>query len=353
MKYKLLGNSGLRVSELSLGTMTFGEDWKTGASKKVSRKIFDLYAEAGGNFLDTANLYTNGTSEKFVGEFVKSDREKWVVATKYTLNMRQGEINHGGNHRKNMVQAVEASLKRLDTEYIDLLWLHAWDFTTPVEEVMRAFDDLVRQGKVFYIGVSDTPAWIISQANTLANLRGWTPFVGLQIEYSLRERTVERDLIPMAQALNIGVTAWSPLAGGVLTGKHNKGNAAGSRMEVNNMTIKENDLRLGNEVSKLSEEIGKPASQIALNWLRQKPGHIIPIIGSRIVEQVKENLGCLDWTLSPEQMKHLDEVSTIELGFPHRFLQSPTVQDFAFGGAIRHIDNLGEVALQASGLVSN
>ncbi len=349
MKYKLLGNSGLRVSEISLGTMTFGEDWKWGSSKEEARKIFDVYAEAGGNFLDTANLYTNGTSEKQVGEFIKGERDKWVVATKYTLNMGQGEINHGGNHRKNMMQSVEASLKRLDTEYIDLLWLHAWDFTTPVEEVMRAFDDLVRQGKVFYIGISDTPAWIVSQANTLAQLRGWTEFVGLQIEYSLRERTPERDLLPMAEALNIGVTAWSPLAGGVLTGKHNQGNAKDSRMEINNTMIKENDLRIANEVMKLAAEIGKPASQVALNWVRQRQ-HIIPIIGSRKVEQVKENLASLEWSLSAEQMKQLDEISAIELGFPHRFLNSPTVQDFAFGGAIRKIDNLSEAAKEASGL---
>ncbi|MGL5880379.1 MAG: aldo/keto reductase, partial [Xenococcaceae cyanobacterium] len=219
MRYKLLGNSGLRVSELCLGTMTFGEDWGWGGSYEESRKMFDAFAAAGGNFLDTANLYTNGTSEKYVGEFVAGDRHKWVIATKYSLNTGNGEINAGGNHRKNMVQAVEASLQRLNMEYIDLLWLHAWDFTTPVEEVMRSFDDLVRMGKVLYIGVSDTPAWIISQANTLANLRGWTPFIGLQIEYSLKERTPERDLLPMAQALGIGVTAWSPLGAGVLTGK--------------------------------------------------------------------------------------------------------------------------------------
>jgi aryl-alcohol dehydrogenase-like predicted oxidoreductase len=189
MRYKLLGNSGLRVSELCLGTMTFGEDWGWGSNKEECRAIFDAFAEAGGNFLDTANLYTNGTSETLVGEFVKGDREKWVIATKYSLNMRPGDVNASGNHRKNLIQAVEASLKRLDTDYIDLLWLHVWDSLTPIEEVMRAFDDLVRMGKVLYIGVSDTPAWIISQGNTLATLRGWTPFIGLQIEYSLKERT--------------------------------------------------------------------------------------------------------------------------------------------------------------------
>ena len=200
MRYKLLGRSGLRVSELALGTMTFGEEWGWGASKADSQKVFDAYAEAGGNFVDTANRYTEGTSEKFVGEFIHSDREHFVLATKYTLKMRDDDPNFSGNHRKNLVQSVNASLKRLNTDYIDLLWVHAWDFLTPVEEVMRGLDDLVRQGTVLYVGVSDTPAWIVAQANTLADLRGWTRFVGLQIQYSLVERTPERDLLPMARA---------------------------------------------------------------------------------------------------------------------------------------------------------
>jgi aryl-alcohol dehydrogenase-like predicted oxidoreductase len=233
--------------------MTFGEEWGWGSSYDESRKMFDAFAEAGGNFIDSANVYMNGTSEKYVGEFIAADREKWVVATKYSLNMKNGEINGFGNHRKNMVQAVEASLKRLQVEYIDLLWLHAWDFTTPVEEVMRAFDDLVRAGKVLYIGISNTPAWIISQANTIAHLRGWTPFIGLQIEYSLKERTPERDLIPMAKAFDIGVTAWSPLAGGLLTGKYNTSETAS---EANGL-IHLNLEKLTNETSKLLTKLAK------------------------------------------------------------------------------------------------
>ncbi|MDP4163375.1 MAG: aldo/keto reductase, partial [Bacillota bacterium] len=213
MKYKLLGKSGLRVSELALGTMTFGEDWGFGASKEESQKIFNAFVEAGGNFIDTAVNYTNGTSEKYVGEFIREQREQFVLATKYTLNTRPNDPNGGGNHRKNLVQSVEKSLKQLQTDYIDLLWLHAWDFMTPVEEVMRALDDLVRAGKILYVGISDTPAWIVSQANTLASLRGWTPFIGLQVEYNLLQRTPERDLLPMARALDIGVTAWAPMAG--------------------------------------------------------------------------------------------------------------------------------------------
>ena len=219
MRYKLLGKSGLRVSELCLGTMTFGEDWGWGASHEESRKVYDAFREAGGNFIDTANVYTNGTSERLLGEFIQGHREQIVLATKYTNAAPGNDPNAAGNHRKSMVQALEASLKRLKTDYIDLYWLHIWDRITPVEEVMRAFDDLVRQGKILYAGVSDMPAWVVAKANTLAELRGWTPFVGLQIEYSLIERTPERELLPMAADLGLGVTAWSPLAGGVLTGK--------------------------------------------------------------------------------------------------------------------------------------
>ena len=351
MRYKLLGNSGLRVSELCLGAMTFGElpEFENfGASADESRQIFDVFAERGGNFIDTANFYTRGQSEKYVGEFVAGEREKWVIATKYSLSTDPNDINAFGNHRKNMVQAVEASLKRLNTEYIDLLWLHAWDTTTPVEEVMRSFDDLVRAGKVFYIGISDTPAWIISQANTLASLRGWTQFVGLQIEYSLRERTVEQELIPMADAFNIGITAWSPLAGGVLTGKYNKGETGRASGE-NRPPIKERDLKIADEVLKIADEVGKPASQVALNWLRRKH-HTIPIVGARKVEQVRENLDCLEWELSDEHLKRLDEISAVELGFPQRFMNSPMVQDWAFGGGLKQIDNLSLAAKAASGI---
>jgi aryl-alcohol dehydrogenase-like predicted oxidoreductase len=220
MKYKLLGNSGLRVSETALGTMTFGEDWGWGAGKEEARKLYETFREAGGNFIDTANLYTNGSSESFLGEFILGHRQSVVLATKYSNAMPGSDPNAAGNHRKSMMQAVEASLKRLRTDYIDLYWVHIWDQITPVEEVMRGLDDLVRQGKILYVGVSDAPAWWVAQANTMAQLRGWLPFIGLQIEYSLIERTVERELIPMAKALNIGVTAWSPLSNGILSGKY-------------------------------------------------------------------------------------------------------------------------------------
>jgi aryl-alcohol dehydrogenase-like predicted oxidoreductase len=338
MRYKLLGKSGLRVSEICFGAMGFGKDWEWGASKKESRKIFDAYAEAGGNFIDTANFYTKGTSEKFVGEFIADNRDRWVVATKYSLDMGDGDPNLSGNHRKNMVQAVEASLKRLGTDYIDLLWLHIWDFTTPVDELMRAFDDLVRQGKILYAGISDTPAWIVAHANTVAELRGWTPFVGLQIEYSLRERTVERDLIPMAKHFDIGVTAWSPLGGGVLTGKYNtvtEGAPAPGRLK----NTQERDRNIAAVVVEIATEIGRSPAQVAINWLRQRPQTVIPIIGATKLDQLKDNLASLEFTLTAEQIARLDDISAIEPGFPNRFLNAENVLKFAFGGSLAKIDN--------------
>ena len=340
MRYKLLGNSGLRVSELCLGTMTFGEDWGWGADKEESRAVFQAFAEAGGNFLDTANIYTNGTSETLVGEFVKGDREKWVIATKYSLNTRPGDVNACGNHRKNLFQAVEASLKRLGTDYIDLLWLHIWDSLTPMEEVMRAFDDLVRMGKVLYIGISDSPAWIVSQANTLATLRGWTPFIGLQIEYSLKERTPERELLPMAKALNIGVTAWSPLGGGVLTGKYNQPNPVDGRLSMTDQPfqILDRDLKIAETVLEIAREIGKSPAQVALNWLRNRPNSVIPIIGARRLSQLQDNLACVDFNLTGEQLQRLDNISAISLGFPHELLASQFVRDILLGGVAAQLD---------------
>src|SRR5258706_5729992 len=237
MKYRLLGKSGLRVSEAALGTMTFGDEWGWGSPKDEAQKIYETYREAGGNFIDTAKFYTNGTSEKFVGEFMRGHRESVVLATKYSNATPGNDPNAAGNHRKSMMQALEASLKRLQTDYIDLYSVHIWDAITPVEEVMRGLDDVVRQGKVLYVGISDAPAWWVAQANTLAELRGWTQFIGLQLEYSLIERTVERELIPMAKALHTGVVAWSPLAGGFLTGKYH-GEGKPDRGRVTNEGVK-------------------------------------------------------------------------------------------------------------------
>ncbi len=316
MNYRLLGNSGLRVSELCLGTMTFGEDWGWGSSREEALKIYDAYREAGGNFIDTANVYTNGASERLLGEFLSGHREEIVLATKYTNATSTTHANAGGNHRKSMVQAVEASLKRLKTDYIDLYWLHIWDQMTPVEEVMRAFDDLVRQGKILYAGVSDAPAWWIAQANTLASLRGWTPFVGLQIEHSLIERTVERELLPMAKALNIGVTAWSPLGGGVLTGKYNAAKAEengrySTEMMQSFLPDRVRQDRVVEALRKVSAETGTSLAQVALAWLRYRSVPVIPIIGARKLTQFHDNLESLTLSLTPEQVRVLDEASHV------------------------------------------
>lgn len=341
MNYRLLGNSGLRVSEAALGTMTFGEEWGWGAAKDEARKVYDAFREVGGNFIDTANLYTNGESESFLGEFMKDHRQSVVLATKYTNAAPGTDPNAAGNQRKNMVQAVEASLKRLQTDYIDLYWVHIWDQLTPVEEVMRGLDDLVRAGKVLYVGISDAPAWWIAQANTLAHLRGWSAFIGLQIEYSLIERTVERELIPMAKALNIGVTAWSPLAGGILTGKYHKQGRSdqkdepgrfSSEMMKDFLPEQQRANRVVDAVKAVADEVGRSLAQVALAWLRYRPVPVIPIIGARKLSQLQDNLASFDLTLSPDQIKTLDDASAIELGFPYEMYGKELPRTFMYGG---------------------
>ena len=336
MNYRLFGNSGLRVSEISLGTMTFGEDWGWGSSKEDSRKIYDAYREAGGNFIDTANMYTNGTSEVFVGDFIHDRRESVVLATKYGNAGAGTDPNAAGNHRKSMMQAVEASLKRLKTDYIDLYWMHIWDQLTPVEEVMRAFDDLVSQGKVLYVGVSDAPAWWIAQGNTIADLRGWSKFIGLQIEYSLIERTVERELIPMAKAFRLGLVAWSPLAGGLLSGKYHGGDGAGARYTADSAKgfrrTGERADRVVSALKKVSQQIGHSPAQVALAWLRYRDIPVIPIIGARRVDQLRDNLASYELELSSEHLSALNEASAIEMGFPHDFYQNETVRTVVYGG---------------------
>ena len=319
MKYRLMGKSGLRVSELALGAMTFGtESW--GVEQEESRRVYDGFREAGGNFVDTANIYSGGKSEQFLGEFVQSDRERIVLATKYTGPTRGRDVNASGNSRKNMMDSVHASLRRLRTDYIDLYWVHARDFTTPVEEMMRGLDDLVRQGKVLYVGISDTPAWEVSRANTLAELRGWTSFVGLQIRYSLLDRAAERDLLPMAKALDLTVTPWDTLGSGILTGKYNRDANTVGRAKMRGR-VSERDLGIAAAVVEVAEEIGRTPAQVALSWVRQGPGVIVPLVGARTRAQLDDNLGCLDLALAPEQKQRLDDASKIQLGFPHDFLQ--------------------------------
>jgi aryl-alcohol dehydrogenase-like predicted oxidoreductase len=340
MKYKLLGRSGLRVSEVALGTMTFGEKWGFGASKAESRKILEAYAMAGGNFIDSANSYTGGESEEFVGEFIANERENFVLATKYSVSMNKAHPNGGGNHRKSLVQSLDASLKRLKTDYIDVYWLHVWDFMTPVEEVMRTLDDQVRAGKILYVGISDAPAWIVAQSNTLAMLKGWSPFIGLQIEYSLVTRDAERDLIPMAGAFDIGVTAWSPLGAGVLTGKYQQKEPVNARKaRINGYRSNERNVRVVDEVVRIASEIGRTPAQVSLNWIRQKKGVFIPILGARTIEQIQDNLASTEFDLTEEQLQHLDDVSRIGLGFPHDFIGSDGVKSLINGDFASRINN--------------
>ncbi len=318
MKYRLFGNSGLRVSELALGAMTFGtEDW--GADQVESRRVYDGFREAGGNFIDTANIYSGGRSERFLGEFMAEERERIVLATKFTGATRRRDVNASGNNRKNMMDAVHASLTRLGTDYIDLYWVHMRDIMTPIEEVMRGLDDLVFQGKVLYVGISDTPAWEVARANTLASLRGWTPFVGLQIRYSLLDRAVERELLPMAREPDLAVTPWDTLGSGVLTGKYNREAATKGRASLRGL-VKDRDLTIAGEVIKIAEKIGRTPAQVALAWVRMGEGVVIPLVGAKTRDQLDDNLGCLEFELDPTDKAALDEASHIELGFPHEFL---------------------------------
>jgi len=339
MRYKLLGRSGLRVSELCLGTMTFGEDWGWGASKEESRKIFDAFVNAGGNFIDTASNYTNGTSEKIVGELVANQRDAFVIATKYTLR-RPGsdkkDLNAGGNHRKNMMRTVEASLKRLNTDYIDLLYLHMWDRTTPVEEILRGLNDLVHSGKVLYVGISDTPAWIVSYAQAIAELRGWNRLAAYQAEYSLRERGVEQDVLPMTQAMEMAVLAFGLLGGGTLTGKFNREGTPEEPTRAKQAS--DHEKAIAHALSQIAKEIERTPSQVAINWVRQQARNIIPILGARREAQVKDNLGVLEFELSIEQLKRLADTNPLPLLYPHTFWNDFVRHDLIFGDNVDKLE---------------
>jgi aryl-alcohol dehydrogenase-like predicted oxidoreductase len=331
MNTKLLGQSGLRVSELCLGTMGFGTEWKWGCDKEGSKQIFDTYANAGGNFIDTANRYTEGTSEKFVGDFIAKDRDHFVVATKYSLRDRTGDLNYAGNHRKNLMRSVKESLWRLNTDYIDLLWVHAWDSWTPTEEIIKGLEDLITRGIVHYIGISDTPAWVVSQANTMAQLRGWNQFVGLQIEYSLIQRTVEAELMPMAKAFGMTVTPWAPLAGGALTGKYLKGDKG--RLSEKSSRLGVREVEIAKTVVAVASELGVSPAQVAINWTRQnKNQSVIPIVGATKANQLEDVLGCLTFEIPGQAMQKLNDASHIELPFPQKFLAEGGVLDVLYGG---------------------
>jgi aryl-alcohol dehydrogenase-like predicted oxidoreductase len=347
MRYKLLGRSGLRVSEMALGTMTFGTDWGWGSDKEGSKRVFDAYVEAGGNFIDTANRYTFGTSERYVGEFIRGDRDRYVVATKFTITHphMQGDPNAGGSHRKSLMFNLRQSMERLGVDHVDLLWVHMWDRMTPIEETLRALDDVVASGRVHYIGWSDAPAWVVARANTMAELRGWTRFNALQLKYSLVERTPERELLPMARELDMAVTPWAILGAGALTGKYTRegGTTGDERLLVEEdrarVALTERNLGIAREVDAVASEAGCNPAQAAIAWMRSRPGVIVPIVGARTRTQMEENLGALDVTLTAGQLERLDEVSAAEPGFPADFLESPFVRNLMYGGLFDEIDD--------------
>lgn len=324
--YVTLGNSGLRVSPLCLGTMTFGMDWGWGSTVEESHKILKRYIDLGGNFIDTANVYTNGHSEVIIGDFITRKgfrRDQLVVATKFFGSLYQGDPHAGGTSRKSIHTALDASLRRLNTDYIDLYWMHCWDKFTPIEETMSTLDDLVRAGKIRYIGFSDTPAWKTAQAQMIAKFRGWSPLIALQIEYSLMERTVEGELIPMALELGMGVTPWSPLKGGVLTGKftrENRGKTDPGRGEWVTSALNEETYKVVDELIAVSKELGETPARVALAWVQSRPGVVSSIIGARTMEQLEDNLGALNVKLSPEQLERLNAVSKPKLNFPADFI---------------------------------
>jgi aryl-alcohol dehydrogenase-like predicted oxidoreductase len=324
MKYKLLGRSGLRVSELCLGCATFGLNWgPIGSDKEESARILDAFSEAGGNFVDTSNRYQESQSEEWLGEMISENRDWYVLASKYSLfdgKVRGDDPNGHGNHRKNMMRSVEHSLKRLQTDHIDLLWIHIYDFTTPIDEILRGLDDLVSQGKVDYVGVSNFPAWWIARANTMADFQGWNPFIATQVEYSIVERSCEPEFLPMACELDIALVCWSALGGGMATGKYNRGDIDTS--EPRRLTdevdaakhhfwyeVTRRNLAIMDGVVKVADEIGRLPAQVSLRWLMQQKPVTIPIFSARTLAQTKEDLGAVDFTLTDAQMQRLDQVS--------------------------------------------
>ena len=324
MRYRPFGGTGLRVSRLFLGAMTFGEQGGVGAPLGECRRIVDAYAEAGGNVIDTASNYRGGESEAILGELLEGRRDRFVVSTKYSVTRDGSDPNAGGNHRKNLVLSLETSLRRLRTDYIDVFWVHIWDARTPIEETMRALDDVVRAGKVLYIGVSDAPAWIVSRANTLAEWRGWTAFAGLQVPYSLLQRDIERELLPMAEGFGMTVAAWSPLAGGVLSGKFTRpgGAEAGTRIAGGSLT--EHDHAVARAVAEVADRVGATPSQVAIAWAMAHSEAVHPIVGARRLDQLLDNLGAVALQLAPDDVEHLERAAGFSQGFPARFIQETT-----------------------------
>ncbi|MEO0440273.1 MAG: aldo/keto reductase [Pseudomonadota bacterium] len=345
MDYYTLGNTGLKVSRLALGTMTFGDDWGWGANDAASRDIFDAYVQAGGNFFDTADMYTDGNSERMLGKYIKDAglRDKAVIASKFSYNAEPGNPNAGGNGRKNIMRAVEGSLERLGTDYIDLYILHTWDRVTPAEEVMRTFNDLVSSGKVRHVGLSDSPAWYAARAQTIAEMRGYEKLSALQLEYSLTERNLEDEFTDLATQHGMGIMAWSPLASGLLSGKYKpsqgsqpagegrlattagSGNAAFDKFTDRNWAIVA-------ELEKVANELNRSMSQVAVNWVANRPGVASVLVGATKAAQMQDNLASLDFEIPSELLERLDAVSAREVRFPYSFF-TPGMQAMLQGGA--------------------
>lgn len=345
-EYSTLGRSGLRVSPLCLGTMTFGTEWGWGAEESVSRSLFDRYIEQGGNFVDTADAYTGGKSEELVGKFIaeRGVRDRVVLATKFTFNTEQGNPNAGGNGRKNIYRALHGSLRRLKTDYIDLYWLHAWDTVTPVEEVISTLNDLVREGKIRHYGFSDTPAWYVARALTLAEKEGKERLIALQLEYSLVERNIEREHIPAAQELGLGICPWSPLASGFLTGKYkrqgNDGQGDG-RLEKTKDSQNPTLLRFNQKnweileiLLEVSKQMGRPAAQVALNWVATQPGITSTILGASKLSQLEDNLRSIEFSIPAELRRELDQASAPESMHPYVFFE-PFIQGMIHGARVQ------------------
>jgi aryl-alcohol dehydrogenase-like predicted oxidoreductase len=342
--YHTLGRSGLRVSRLALGAMTFGTEWGWGADEVAAAQLFNTYVDAGGNFVDTADLYTNGTSETWLGKFIaeRNLRDNVVIATKFSYNAQPGNPNAGGNGRKNILRAVEGSLKRLGTDYIDLYILHTWDTITPAEEVMRTLDDLVTAGKVRHIGLSDTPSWYAARAQTIAEYRNYEPLCALQLEYSLIERNIEREFIPLGTDLGMGTMVWSPLASGLLSGKYkaSEGGFAGEgRLDTTRgaanpafQKISERNWKIVAELETVAKELGRSMAQVAVNWTANRPGIATVIVGASKLSQLEDNLKALDFEIESELANRLEVVSRPESQFPYSFFGSE-IQGMIHGGA--------------------
>jgi aryl-alcohol dehydrogenase-like predicted oxidoreductase len=324
MQYGLLGRTGLRVSRAFLGAMTFGEDGSVGAPRDECRVMLDAYADAGGNVIDTAINYRGGKSEAIVGELLEGQRDRFVLSTKYTVSRDLSDPNAGGNHRKNMILSLETSLRRLRTDYVDLYWVHIWDPHTPIEETMRGLDDVVRAGKVLYVGISDAPAWVVARGNTLADWRGWTPFAALQVPYSLLKRDIERELLPMAESLGMTVAAWSPLAGGVLSGKYTRATGDGASGRFTRDSLSEHDRSVAATVDEVADEIGMTSAQVAIAWTMVKSRTVHPMLGARRVDQLRSNLAALEYVLPSEAITRLEAATEFDVGFPNDFIAETT-----------------------------